>query len=75
MNEYESEYQIIPISHKKWFSMPHWEAVHTAGVPYTRLVLDNYNEKKITASDMADFMNVKLKHIDNIASLVDRKIS
>lgn len=45
-------------------------AVNYAGPTFVRLVLDNYHQEHITASDVADFLAVKLKHLGNIEALV-----
>ena len=66
MNEYAFEYQKFEKPKIKWFPLPHIEAINSAGVPFMSLVLDSYNNRKITASDMSDFMNVKLKHVKKI---------
>lgn len=44
----------------------HVLAVNRAGPFFTRLVLTNYHQENITASDVADFLAVKLKHLPKI---------
>jgi Zn-dependent peptidase ImmA (M78 family)/transcriptional regulator with XRE-family HTH domain len=49
---------------------PHVLAVSRAGPLFVRLVLANYRQENITASDVADFLAVKLKHLPKIESEV-----
>lgn len=70
MSQYEQEYARIKKPKQEWFPLPHYIAVNSAGAPFIRLVMDNYYNKKITASDISDFLNVKLKHVKNIEYLV-----
>ncbi len=41
-------------------------ALATAGRPFARLVLASYGRERITASDVADYLGVRLKHLDKI---------
>ena len=69
MKQYEQEYAELRRLKKlgqEWFPMPHRIAIINAGPPFIRLVLDSYYNKKITASDLSDFLNVKLKHVGRI---------
>jgi azurin len=45
-------------------------AISAAGRAFVRLVLDNYYRENITSSDVADFLNVKLKHLGEIEQKV-----
>ena len=45
------------------FVPPHRTAVSTAGPFFTRLVLHNYRQDTITGSDVAEYLNVRLKHL------------
>lgn len=45
---------------------PHLLAVSRGGPLFTRLVLSNYRQENITASDVADLVSVKLKHLPKI---------
>lgn len=66
MKQYEQEYAKLVKIKPGWFPLPHYIAIITAGSPFIRLVLDSYYNKKITASDLSDFLNVKLKHVGRI---------
>ena len=45
---------------------PHRLAVSTAGPLFTRLVLDGYDREIITASDVSDFLEIRLKHLPKV---------
>lgn len=45
---------------------PHTMAVSTAGPLLTRLVLDGYEREIITASDVSDFLEIRLKHLPKV---------
>ena len=55
---------------KPKFAPPDRVAVSTAGPLYTRLVLTNYYRDAITASDVSDFLAVRLKHLPKIEAAV-----
>ncbi len=50
--------------------LPHTVAVSSAGPLFVRLVLTSYYQDKITASDLSDMLNVRLKHVPRIERLV-----
>jgi len=53
---------------------PHRIAVATAGPLFTRLVLEAYDEERITASDVAQYLRVRLKHLERIRAAVERRL-
>ena len=55
---------------KKGFAPPATMAVSTVGNLFTRLVLDSYYQRKITSSNLSDFLNVRLKHFTKIEKQV-----
>ena len=55
---------------KGGFALPHRLAVSTSGPFFTRLVLYNYRQDTITASDVAEYLNVRLKHLPKIEEIV-----
>jgi len=57
------------------FAPPHRVAVSSAGPLFVRLVLSSYYSDQITASDVADFLDVRLKHLGRIESEVMRRAS
>jgi Zn-dependent peptidase ImmA (M78 family)/transcriptional regulator with XRE-family HTH domain len=42
------------------------------GRPYSRLVLDAYDEERITGPDLVDFLGVKIAQVDRIRSALER---
>ena len=52
------------------FAPPYRLAVATAGQGFVRLVLDGYYNERITASDLSDFLGVRLKHLPRIEEAV-----
>ena len=52
------------------FVPPPRTAVSTAGPFFTRLVLRNYRQDTITGSDVAEYLNVRLKHLAKIEEIV-----
>ena len=53
---------------------PHRIALSTLGHTFARLVLENYYSDAITASDVAEYLNIKLRHLQKIESEVVGKI-
>jgi Zn-dependent peptidase ImmA (M78 family) len=45
---------------------PYRRVISTVGTPFIRLVLTNYYQENITARDVSDFLNVRLKHLGRI---------
>ncbi len=62
LEEYQSQREIST----QGFPSPSSKAVSQSGKLFVRLVLDNYYQNYITASDVSDFLGVKLKHLDKI---------
>jgi Zn-dependent peptidase ImmA (M78 family) len=48
------------------FAPPDVLAIATAGRPFVRLVLTGYNQERISATDVSDFLGVRLKHLAKI---------
>lgn len=46
------------------------ETVGLLGMPFVGLVLDTYEQDRITLNDVATYLGVRVKHLDNIARLV-----
>ncbi len=42
------------------------ECVQRNGLPLTSLVIDSYKNKKITKSDVADYLDIRLKHLPGV---------
>jgi len=52
------------------FVPPAQMAISTTGRTFIRLVLDNYYRENITSSQVADFLNINLKHVGEIEQRV-----
>jgi Zn-dependent peptidase ImmA (M78 family) len=50
----------------KGFAPPHEVALTSAGPTFTSLVIESFNRERITASDVSDYLQVRLKHLANI---------
>ena len=45
------------------------------GEPYTKLVLESYTNEIITASDVSNYLGVKLNHVDKMEQAIKSKSS
>ena len=72
--QYRAEYRAAAMEAEslpmEGFSPPHTKAVSSAGRLFVRLVLNNYYQDNITASDVSDFLDVGLKHLGRIEATV-----
>ena len=69
--EYSREYQRVRREPRQGgFAPPYTMAVAKGGPLFTRLVLSAYDEERITASDLAEYLRVRLKHLDRIRNAV-----
>jgi Zn-dependent peptidase ImmA (M78 family)/DNA-binding XRE family transcriptional regulator len=50
----------------KPFAAPHNVAINSAGPTFTRLVLEGLNRNRITASDFADYLQIRVKHLPDV---------
>lgn len=48
------------------FPPPHVVAISSAGPLFTSLVVENFNRDKITASDVSDYLQIRLKHLKEL---------
>jgi hypothetical protein len=55
------------------FVPSHRVALASAGPVYTSLVLDAYDRKKLTASDVADYLDIRVKHLPEARGDVQRR--
>jgi len=51
---------------QKGFAPPHEVALTSAGPAFTNLVIESFNRERITASDVSDYLHVRLKHLSDI---------
>jgi Zn-dependent peptidase ImmA (M78 family)/transcriptional regulator with XRE-family HTH domain len=69
--EYKREYQEPRQTQRRGgFAPPYTMAWTTSGKLFTRLVLQAYDEDRITASDVAGYLGVRLKHLERIRAAV-----
>lgn len=48
------------------FAPPHVIAISSAGPLFTGLVVESFNRDKITASDVSDYLQIRLKHLKDL---------
>lgn len=66
--EFIEEYKKIDLKKKEGFVPPDVKSISSFGLTFTRLVIDGYNNERITASDLSDYLNIRLKHLPKITS-------
>lgn len=71
--EYQRQYAELRPNRTGGFAPPYTLALARTGKLFTRLVLDAYTEERITASDMASYLGVRLKHLDRIRDAIGTK--
>ncbi len=54
------------------FAPPHIVAISSAGPLFTSLVVENFNRDKITASEVSDYLQIRLKHLKELQSEVSK---
>lgn len=71
LNKYKKEFEEIQKKKKSsGFVSPVNDTVSVVGKNYTRTVLKAYNENKITFNEISEYLNIKLKHYDNLIARV-----
>ncbi len=68
--QFQREYDEWLGKREPGFAPPYRVAISSAGPVFVQVVLTNYHQENITASDVADFLEVKLKHLDKIETEV-----
>jgi hypothetical protein len=71
--QYQDELKYLP--KRKGFVSPSVDLVSASGKPYVRTVLDAFFADRITASDVADYLGIRLKHLDQVASVVGTELA
>jgi len=51
---------------QKGFAPPHEVALTSAGPTFTGLVIESFNRERITASDVSDYLQIRLKHLADV---------
>ena len=57
------------------FVPPHRVSMAALGRTFTGLVLEGFDRERISASDVADFLGVRLKHLDEVRGGMRRRLS
>jgi Zn-dependent peptidase ImmA (M78 family)/DNA-binding XRE family transcriptional regulator len=65
-DEYRIEYAKWRDQRKEGFAPPHVVSLSSAGPLFTSLVIENFNREHITASDVSDYLQVRIKHLPEI---------
>ncbi len=69
--EYREEYEEQAVQRRvEGFAPPHQVAISAAGPFFTRLVLSNYHQDHITASEVSDYLEIRLQHLPRIEAAV-----
>jgi len=55
------------------FAPPHVIAISSAGPLFTGLVVESFNREKITASDVSDYLQIRLKHLKELQGEYSRE--
>jgi Zn-dependent peptidase ImmA (M78 family) len=63
---YQQEYAKWREQRKEGFAPPHVVSLSSAGPLFTTLVIENFNREHITASDVSDYLQVRVKHVPEI---------
>jgi Zn-dependent peptidase ImmA (M78 family) len=66
--QFQREYEQSRGQREAGFAPPYRMAISSAGPVFVEVVLSNYHQENITASDVADFLDIRLKHLDRIES-------
>lgn len=70
--QYKKEYERL--NEKKSSGGPdyHVKVLSSVGKPFTKLVIDSYNQERITLSDVSQYLGINLKHFDKIQDAVTK---
>jgi len=68
--QFEEEYEDQQERRAEGFAPPHTMAVSSAGPLLVQLIVNSYHQGQITASDVSDFLEVRLKHLSKIEAAV-----
>ncbi len=65
-DEYKIEHAKWREQRKEGFAPPHVVSLSSAGPLFTSLVIENFNREHITASEVSDYLQVRIKHLPEI---------
>lgn len=72
-DEWEAEAREVQERRRGGRRDPPRECIQRNGTPFTSLVLDSYRNDRITCSDVADYLNIRLKHLPKVERLLEAK--
>ena len=64
--DYRRQYAKWREERKGGFALPHVVALASAGLMFTGLVIEGFNRERITASDVSDYLDIRIKHLPEI---------
>lgn len=64
--QFLSEYAQLGRRSSEGFVLPHVRALSNAGSFYSQLVLSGFHREKITSADVAEYLDIRLKHLPRI---------
>lgn len=73
--EFRKQYQELQDKKQEaqGFAPPYVVAISSAGPLFTNLVIENFNREKITASDVSDYLQIRLKHLKELQSELSKE--
>ena len=72
-DEYEKDFEAEKSSAAPGFAPPHILALSSAGSFFTDLVLRGYRQHRITSADVADYLDMRVKHIGSVEASLNRR--
>ncbi len=69
-----AEYEAEKFVSNPGFAPPHALALSSAGATFTDLVLRSFQQHRITAADVAEYLNLRLKHLTLLESSLNRRV-
>ena len=51
---------------QKGFALPHVVALASAGPTFSSLVIESFNRERITASEVSDYLGIRLRHLPEV---------
>ena len=69
--EWEAEAREMQERRKGGRSDPPRQCIQRNGAPFTSLVVESYRNDRITSSDVADYLKIRLKHLPKVERLLE----
>ena len=71
--EWEAKAKEMRERRKGGRSDPPRQCIQRNGAPFTSLVVESYRNDRITSSDVADYLRIRLKHLPKVERLLEAK--